>query len=99
MDNFLSVAGSWLPLIALFIPLIHGLLIKASAAHSVKTIANIVLSAVAALAYQVDSGGGILSRETATAWGMALLISITTYLGVWKPLDVPNRIAPNQGLG
>lgn len=102
MNNFLEVVGSWLPFTALLVPLIVGLVTKSAASSKVKSVVMIVISAVNALAYQVDAGGGILTRETAGAWLLSLVISISTYYGVWKPIDVSGavqNIAPDKGIG
>lgn len=99
MTNFLKVVGSWLPLVALFIPLVVGLVTKLNASSKVKSLAMIFITGVSSLAYQVDAGGGILTRQTAGAWAMSIVIATATYLGVWKPLEVTQKLLPNNGLG
>lgn len=97
MEDFLG-AGSWLPVIAAFLPLVTGFLLKSTASDKVKTVTNIVVTAVYALAAQAAAEGGILTVETAQTWAYSLVISIATYYGVWKPLGAGNA-APNVGIG
>lgn len=103
VSDFLG-AGSWLPVIAAFIPLIVGLLVKSRASDQVKSVVMIVVNGLAVLAQTVDASGGILSRETAIAWVYSIVISVATYYGVWKRISAGEssnlgNIAPNSGIG
>lgn len=100
MDGFLSIVSSWLPFVAaIVIPFVVGLLTKSSASSEVKAVTMLVITAISGLAYQVDQGGGILTRETASAWLVSLFVTVTSYYGVWKPLKVPNKLLPDKGVG
>lgn len=103
MEDFLG-GGSWLPVIAAFIPLLVGLLVKSSAANSVKSVVMIVINGLAVLAQTVAASGGILTRETAIAWVYSIVVSVATYYGVWKQLPAGDdnnlgNIAPQAGIG
>lgn len=97
MNDFLN-AGSWLPYVALMLPLVIGLLVKSTASEKVKATTMLVITGISSLAYQVDQGGGVLTKEMAGAWLMSIVISIASYYGVWKPLGAGN-IAPDKGIG
>jgi hypothetical protein len=98
MNDFLS-AGSWLPYVALFLPLLIGLLVKSSASEKVKSVTMIVVTGVASLAYKVDAGGGILTKEMAGAWAMSMIIAVSSYYGVWRPLGAGNLGGDKVGIG
>lgn len=104
MNDFLS-AGSWLPYVALFLPLVVGLLVKTSASKSTKTAVMLVITGLSSLAYQVDQGGGILTKEMAGAWVMSVIIAVTSHYGIWRNLPAPgeapnlSELAPNKGVG
>jgi hypothetical protein len=99
MGNFLNIAGSWVLWVFPFIPLLVGLLTKLNASSKIKSIAMILFNGLAALAYQIDTSGGILTKETASAWAFGIIVSTATYLGIWKPLEVTQNLAPDKGIG
>jgi small basic protein len=84
-----QIAG-WLPAVAFFLPLVIGLVSKATLPEQAKAVIMLVVTAVAALAAQVAEAGGILEPETFKAWLLALVVTIASYYGVWKPLCVGN---------
>lgn len=83
------------------LPLLVGLVTKAQAPARVKVVANLVASALAGLLLNAlnDAGVAVLSVEGVATWLQQTVISVATYLGVWKPLDVPARLAPSRGVG
>lgn len=97
MEDFLS-AGSWMPVLALFLPLVTGLIVKSSASDRFKVLANIVVTALYSLTEAIVDGGGVLHVATAQTWAYALVISIASYYGVWKPAGLGN-IGKETGLG
>jgi len=100
MNKFLLESGNWLIYLAPFIPLVVGLITKATLSSKLKAFTMIIVNGLAALAYQVESGGGILTKEMAAAWGFGIVVSAASYAGVWKPLGATSdTIAPKAGLG
>lgn len=79
--------------VALVIPLLNGFLTKASTPTSVKAIGTIVLNAVWALIAngQLVDGSSAFSTNTLYTAILGTVISITTYAGVYKPLNVTSN--------
>lgn len=98
MEQLVSTVQSWLPLVVVFLPLLIGLLTKSTLSEKGKAVTMLVLTGVAALANQVDANAGILTVEMLGAWGLSVVVTISTYYGVWKPLGAGN-IAPKVGIG
>lgn len=98
MNEFLTLAGGWLPIIVAFLPLVIGLVTKAVADQSVKATIMIVVTGLSTLGAQVADGGGILTKEMLTAWLFSIVVAVASYYGAWKPLGLGN-IAPDKGLG
>lgn len=88
-------------LIGTLIPILVGLLTKLDASPKVKSIVSIVLNAVQALIVSsvVSDGTAIISKQTAILWGLGVITSIATYVGIWKPVDAPAKLLPNVGIG
>jgi uncharacterized membrane protein YeaQ/YmgE (transglycosylase-associated protein family) len=80
-------------IIALLIPLINGFLTKASTPTSVKAIGTIVLNAAWALIANGVLANGSSAFSTTTLYTAILgaIISITTYAGVYKPINVTSN--------
>jgi len=98
MNSFLSLAGGWLPIIIAFVPLLIGLLVKSTASQQVKSVVMIVVTGLVTLGSQVEASGGILTKDTAVAWVFSIIVAISTFYGVWKPIGLGN-IAPDKGIG
>lgn len=98
MEQIVENIQSWLPVISFFLPLVIGLFLKVDAPDRLKAVVMLLFTAVAALANQVDANAGILTREMLEAWGSSTLITVMSYLGVWKPLGVGN-VKPEFGVG
>ena len=94
----LDQIADWLPVVAFFLPLVIGLVSKATLPEQAKAAIMLVVTVVAALAAQVAEAGGILEPETFKAWLLSMVVTIASYYGVWKPLGVGN-IAPTVGIG
>ena len=77
-------------LLGFAIPLINGLVTKATTSTKVKAILTLVMSAVAGVVNVslTDGGGAVFSQDTIKSAFLTLIISITTYLGVFKPLEL-----------
>jgi len=98
MNEFLTLAEGWLPIIVAFLPLVIGLITKSTAGESVKATIMIVVTGLSTLGAQVADGGGILTKEMLTAWLFSIVVAIASYYGVWRPLGLGN-VAPDKGIG
>lgn len=98
MVSFLNFFDSWLGAVVPFLPIVVGLLVKSKASQKVKATIMIVVNGLASLAYQIDSGGGILTQAMFSTWIMSIVVSIAMYYGVWKPLGVGN-LQSDKGVG
>jgi hypothetical protein len=84
-----------------FIPLIVGLLTKSTASAKLKAIVSIVLNAVQALIVSsaTSDGSSVISTQTLILWVIGVATSVGSYIGVWKPVDINQKLAPSFGLG
>lgn len=80
-------------IISLLIPLLNGFLTKASTPTAVKAIGTIVLNAAWALIANgvVADGSSVFSTATLYTAILGSIISITTYAGVYKPINVTSN--------
>lgn len=92
-------------LIGLFIPLVVGLATKYTTSSGFKALLMLVLNAVQTLIVQstMADGTAIISKATFIQWLMALVISVSMYAGVYKPLNLTSStpegaLAPTKGL-
>lgn len=97
MDWTVDISG-WLPYVSLLLPVGIGLIMKASLSERAKAVTMLVVTAVVALINQITESAGILTGEGLQAWGFALVITIASYYGIWKPLGLGN-VAPEVGIG
>lgn len=96
-DSVLSLDPFMVTIIfGLLIPIVNGIVTKASTPSGVKAILTIILSAVAALINNAatEGGGAVISEQTLKSWGLQLIVSITMYAGLYKPLGVSST--PNS---
>lgn len=88
-------------LMSLVIPVITGIVVKSGANATWKQVITLVLSAIAGLittATQLD-GTAVISKESALNAALSLGIAITTYLGIYRPHNLNDGLAPTKGLG
>lgn len=80
-------------IVSLIIPLINGFLTKPSTPSGVKAIGTILLNAAAALITNgvVADGSSVFSTATLYTAILGAVISIVTYAGVYKPLNVTSN--------
>lgn len=77
-------------LISFVIPVVTGVLTKYSTSSGVKGLVTLVLNAVQSLVVTatVADGTAVLSAPTLVTFALSLAISIATYAGVYRPLDI-----------
>jgi hypothetical protein len=80
-------------IVSLLIPLINGFLTKPSTPTAVKAIGTIVLNAAWALIANgvLADGSSAFSTSTLYTAILGVIISITTYVGVYKPINVTSN--------
>lgn len=86
--------------VSLFIPIVVGLITKADLNTLWKGAINIVLSAVnaAIVTATVADGTAVFSKETLIAAFFGMVVSLATYLQVYKPLDTNSKLLPTKGI-
>lgn len=87
--------------VAVFIPIVVGLLTKAGASSWVKGLVNIFTAGVVALltANLDANGAAVLTQATITNWILATVISTATYLGIYQGVGLNEKAAPSKGIG
>lgn len=82
-------------IVSLLIPLVNGLITKTTTNAGVKAIITIVLNAVSALITTglLADGTAAFSSTTLFTWLVGTIISIASYVGLWKPMTLTS----NQG--
>lgn len=80
------------------IPILVGIVTKASASAKVKAAVNVVLSIAAGFATAALAVHGDVTADVFIAW----LASVATYYGFWKPIGVAPKVqaaTANVGIG
>lgn len=85
--------------ISLVIPVVTGILTKYSTSSGLKGLVTLVLNAVQSLvvAATVSDGSAVISEATFVTFSLSLAISIATYAGVYRPLNITSS-TPNGSL-
>ena len=91
-------------IVVLVIPVLVGLVTKASASDRVKAVVTIVLAAVGTLIVNAtgDDGSAVVSAPVVWDWLVTTGLAVASSLGVLKPLaggDLNGKLAPSVGLG
>lgn len=92
-------------IVSFFIPLVTGLLTKATLPRVVKGLITLFLTAVSALitmATQSD-GTALVSQATFLSWALGFAVAVTSYLGIHQPANLTSnpggKLAPDVGIG
>lgn len=99
--------GLWSVIQGLIVPLVVGILVKATANSTFKVLVQIIVNAIGALIGSVVILDGVatISKATILMWAVATIATISTHYGIWKPTGVTgstpstNALAPTRGLG
>jgi len=92
-------------IVSMLIPILIGIITKATLPSSVKAVMMLVFNAVAALviANTVDGGGAVISQATFQQWAIGLAISVASFFGVYSPMKISSHpdgyLAPHVGIG
>lgn len=84
--------------ISLFIPLITGLLSKATWSSGTKGLITLVLTMGQTLIVQntMVDGSAFFTQETLLAFALSLAIAVGSYAGVYKPLQITSSPVTNS---
>ena len=88
-------------LIGCAIPIIIGLITKLNASSKLKGALLLVLNLVqgAIIASTTATGDAVFTKDSLILFAVGVSISLATYYGVYKPSDVPAKLAPDFGIG
>lgn len=83
------------------IPIVVGVVTKLRASAFVKGAISLFLAAVAGLLAQniIPEGGAVISQDALFFAAVAFATQLAMYLGIYKPLDLNAKTAPNAGIG
>lgn len=93
-------------IVAIFIPIIVGLLTKITVPPAVKAVVLIVLNALSAFIFtaQATDGSAVFTKEAFANLVLGIVISVAMYFGLYKPLDLTSstptgKLGPTVGIG
>lgn len=100
-SQFVITSPVWTVLTGLLLPIVVGLITKASASNRFQAIVGIVVAAVGALVLRATTvdGAGVLDKALVLDIALVYIPQIASYLGIWKQFDLNQKTAPNSGLG
>lgn len=102
MNDVINNLAAWvndnLVAIGFLLPLVVGIVTKATAPQWLKTLVMIVLTGVAALLAAADQAGGAVSAQLFNEWVTTMVVTIASYYGVWKPIGAGAPL-PSIGIG
>lgn len=87
-------------LISVFIPIVTAVVTKLNTSSTVKGVVTLVLNLVnaAVVGQIVSDGSAVFSQETLVAALVGMAISVASYLGFYKPVDLNAKALPDVGL-
>lgn len=83
------------------LPLLVGFVTKLGAPPGLKALLLLVLSTASGLLTQaaVNDGVAVISKQAFMLAAGTFIVGVVTHKGLWKPLEVPAKLAPNNGVG
>lgn len=88
-------------LVSSLIPIAVGVVTHSKASSSLKALLSILFNAIQALivSSMTADGSSVISKQTFILWIVGVATSAATYMGVWKPTGLAQKLLPNIGLG
>lgn len=88
-------------ILGFIIPVLTAVVTKASASPVLKGAVTLTLSAIAGLINTAITitGEAVFSQAMVQQATLTWLIALASYLGLWKQLEINNKLAPEFGLG
>lgn len=106
MSNLVVIAPSVVGIIiSAVIPILVGLITKATLSSGAKAVFMLILNAVNALVTTAvtTDGSAIITRQAFANFVIGVVISVAAYYGVYKPNNVTSdaggKLAPTVGIG
>lgn len=108
MDNDFKIIldlATWAFIGGTLVPIVVGVLTKIHLHPGVKAVINLILATVVGLIGTAQVTDGVLSKEAIFTAGIALVTSMATHFGVWKPMEITGssgivqQATANFGLG
>jgi hypothetical protein len=82
------------------VPLLVGLATKYEASGGLKAIIAIVFTAAVSVINAITSTDGtFVVRDTVLLFFAQFITHVAIFFGVWRPAEVPQKLAPESGLG
>lgn len=87
-------------LVSVFIPIVTGIVTKLNTSGQIKGLVTLVLNLInAAVVGAITSdGSSVFSEETIIAALVGMAISVASYLGFYKPVDMNAKLGPTKGI-
>lgn len=87
-------------IVAVFIPIVTAIVTKLDTSSQVKGVVTLVLNLVnaAVVGAVIFDGTAVFSEEVLIAALIGMAISVASYLGFYKPVDINAKMLPEQGL-
>ena len=100
-SRFVIANPVWSIIVGVLLPLVVGLITKASANDRFQAIVGIIVAAVGAIVVRATTvdGGAVLDQALVLDVFLVYAPQLLTYLGVYKKFDINSKLAPNTGLG
>lgn len=100
-SKFIITSPVWTILTGLLLPIVVGLITKASASNRFQAVVGIVVAAVGALVLRATTvdGAGVLDKALVLDVALVYIPQIASYLGIWKNFELNQKTAPKSGLG
>lgn len=88
-------------LLGLVLPVVVGFMTKANASDKVKIGVGIIVAGVASTVQNavVADGSAFISAEMALNFVLVYGSQLLSYLGIWKPVRLNEKVAPDKGIG
>ena len=100
MDSITSFVNDNLYTIAFFLPILIGLVVKASLPKGAKSVVMILLTGVTALLAEIGSTAtGLLTPDLFEAWVKTMIVTIASYYGIYQNIGSLGNLAPSKGIG
>ena len=99
MDS-LSDASVWVPILAVFIPVLTALAVKPEGSSTIRAGIAIVAACALAVVDQIVNAPDFTVSGLVVVAITALVVQVGAYLSFWKPLaDINNTAVPSVGIG
>lgn len=87
-------------IVSVFIPIITAVVTKLDTSATVKGVVTLILNLVNAsvVGAVVADGSAVFSEETLIAALIGMTISVASYLGFYKPVDINAKALPEKGI-